>query len=43
MHPTEDQIERCGHDTDPGDRVCPECGAPLWSQEDYDSVDEEPS
>lgn len=26
---------RCGHDNDPGDKVCSECGCQLWSKEDY--------
>lgn len=36
--PPEAEIERCGHDHDPGDQVCGECGAQLWSQEDYESA-----
>lgn len=35
-HLTEDEIVRCGHDHDPCDEVCPECGCQLWSKEDYD-------
>jgi hypothetical protein len=33
--PREEDIRRCGHDHDPGDEVCGECGAQLWSREDY--------
>ena len=37
--PKEEDIRRCGHDYDPEDKVCPECGAQLWSQEDYELVE----
>lgn len=33
----EEEIERCHHDYDPSDEVCPECGCQLWSKEDYES------
>jgi len=35
--PSEEDIRRCHHDHDPCDEVCPECGAQLWSKEDYAS------